>query len=72
LKGSDICRIGSAPEAGFHQLRADEIDNWIRPNGAFARRMWPNRNDVIGQRFRLLQDKENQWLTVIGVVGGFS
>jgi len=40
-------------------------------NGAFARRMWPNRNDVVGQRFRLLQDKENQWLTVIGVVGDF-
>jgi putative ABC transport system permease protein len=40
-------------------------------NGAFARRMWPNRNDVIGQRFRLLDDKQNQWIAVIGVVSDF-
>ena len=40
-------------------------------NGAFAKRMWPNRNDVVGQRFRLLDDKQNQWITVVGVVGDF-
>ena len=40
-------------------------------NGTFAKRMWPNRNDVVGQRFRLLDDKQNQWITVIGVVGDF-
>ena len=40
-------------------------------NGAFAKRFWPNRTDVIGQRFRLLDDKQNQWITVIGVVGDF-
>jgi putative ABC transport system permease protein len=40
-------------------------------NGAFARRLWPNRNDVIGQRFRLLDDSRNQWITIIGVAGDF-
>jgi putative ABC transport system permease protein len=40
-------------------------------NGTFARRMWPNRNDVVGQRFRLVDDKQNQWISVIGVVGDF-
>jgi putative ABC transport system permease protein len=38
-------------------------------NGAFARRMWPNRNDVVGRRFRLLDDAQQQWLTVVGVIG---
>jgi len=40
-------------------------------NGAFAKRMWPNSTDVVGQRFRLLDDKQNEWITVIGVVGDF-
>jgi putative ABC transport system permease protein len=40
-------------------------------NGTFARRMWPNRNDAVGQRFRLLDDKQNQWITVIGVISDF-
>ena len=40
-------------------------------NGVFAKRLWPNRTDVIGQRFRLLEDKQKQWITVIGVVGDF-
>ena len=40
-------------------------------NGVFAKRLWPNRNDVLGQRFRLLDDKQNQWITVIGTVSDF-
>jgi putative ABC transport system permease protein len=40
-------------------------------NGVFAKRLWPNRDDVIGQRFRLLDDKQNQWITVIGAVSDF-
>jgi len=40
-------------------------------NGVFAKRLWPNRTDVIGQRFRLLDDASNQWITVVGVVGDF-
>jgi putative ABC transport system permease protein len=40
-------------------------------NGVFAKRLWPNRNDVIGQRFRLVEDKQNQWITVIGTVSDF-
>jgi len=40
-------------------------------NDVFAKRLWPNRSDVIGQRFRLLGDTQNQWIAVIGVVGDF-
>jgi putative ABC transport system permease protein len=40
-------------------------------NGVFAKRLWPNLADVVGQRFRLLDDKESPWLTVIGVVPDF-
>ena len=40
-------------------------------NGVFAKRLWPNRTDVVGQRFRLLEDKQPEWITVIGVVGDF-
>jgi putative ABC transport system permease protein len=40
-------------------------------NGVFAARLWPNRRDVIGQRFRLISDAKNQWITIIGVVGDF-
>jgi putative ABC transport system permease protein len=40
-------------------------------NGVFAKRLWPNRTDVVGQRFRLLGDKQNQWIAVIGTVSDF-
>jgi putative ABC transport system permease protein len=40
-------------------------------NGAFAKRLWPSRSDVIGQRFRLLEDAQKQWITVVGLVGDF-
>jgi predicted permease len=40
-------------------------------NGAFAKRLWPSRTEVLGQRFRLLEDAQKQWITVIGVVGDF-
>ena len=40
-------------------------------NGVFAKQLWPNRADVVGQRFRLLEDELNPWITVVGVVGDF-
>ncbi|HEV3060137.1 MAG TPA: ABC transporter permease [Vicinamibacterales bacterium] len=40
-------------------------------NGVFAKRLWPNRTDVVGQRFRRLEDKPGDWITVIGVIGDF-
>ena len=40
-------------------------------NATFAKRMWPKRNDFVGQRFRLLDDTQNQWITVVGVIGDF-
>ena len=40
-------------------------------NSTFAKRLWPTRTDYVGQRFRLIEDPQNQWITVIGVVGDF-
>jgi predicted permease len=41
-------------------------------NPTFAKRLWPNRNNVLGQRFRRLEDKQAaEWITVIGVVSDF-
>jgi len=40
-------------------------------NGVFAKRLWPDRKDVLGQRFRLLDDTQNQWIAVIGTVSDF-
>jgi putative ABC transport system permease protein len=40
-------------------------------NTVFAQRMWPNRAAVVGQRFRLVDDTERQWITIIGVVSDF-
>jgi putative ABC transport system permease protein len=40
-------------------------------NGVFAKRIWPNLTNVVGQRFRLIDDDRKQWITVIGVVGDF-
>jgi predicted permease len=40
-------------------------------NDVFAKRLWPNLSDAVGERFRLLDDKQNQWVTVIGIVGDF-
>jgi putative ABC transport system permease protein len=40
-------------------------------NPAFAKRLWPTRTDVLGQRFRRLEDKQAEWITVIGVVRDF-
>ena len=40
-------------------------------NQVFARRLWPNLADVVGQRFRLTRDPKNEPITVIGTVGDF-
>jgi putative ABC transport system permease protein len=39
-------------------------------NQAFGRRLW-GRDNVIGARFRLTNDKTNQWITVIGLLADF-
>ena len=40
-------------------------------NEAFARRLWPGRADIVGRRFRLTNDKQPRWQTIVGVVGDF-
>jgi len=41
-------------------------------NQVFAKRLWPNLPDAVGQRFRFINDFQNgDYITVIGVVGDF-
>jgi putative ABC transport system permease protein len=40
-------------------------------NETMARRFWPN-GDVIGRRFRLLEDSTPHWFTVVGVARDFN
>ena len=40
-------------------------------NQAFARRLWPKRSDILGQRFRLTADKQGQPIAVVGIVSDF-
>jgi hypothetical protein len=40
-------------------------------NRTLANRLWPGRTDVVGNRFRLLDDDKQPPLTVVGVVGDF-
>jgi len=40
-------------------------------NQVFAKRLWPNLTDVVGQRFRLTRDPKNEPIAVIGTVGDF-
>jgi putative ABC transport system permease protein len=40
-------------------------------NQVFAERIWPNVRDVVGRRFRLTDDADGPWFTVIGVVPDF-
>jgi putative ABC transport system permease protein len=40
-------------------------------NQALAASLWPGRGDVVGRRFRLSDDKRNEWIAVIGLIGDF-
>jgi putative ABC transport system permease protein len=40
-------------------------------NTVFAKRLWPDKVVVVGERFRLVEDPGRQWITVVGVVGDF-
>ncbi len=61
LAGRDFTEIEGASRSGVAI---------VNPN--LAKRLWPGQTDVIGRRFRLLADKTNQWITVIGLVPNFS
>jgi predicted permease len=41
-------------------------------NADLAERAWPGRRDVVGLRFRLVDDPAAQWITVIGMTTNFS
>jgi len=41
-------------------------------NPDFAKRVWSGQADIVGRRFRLLDDPAKQWITVVGIVPNFS
>jgi putative ABC transport system permease protein len=41
-------------------------------NQDFAKRIWPGEADVIGRRFRLVDDAAIQWITVVGLTPNFA
>jgi putative ABC transport system permease protein len=40
-------------------------------NRTLARYIWPDRDDVVGLRFRFAGGPDREWVTVVGVVGDF-
>ena len=61
LAGRDFTQIEGASRSGVAIVNPDLV-----------KRLWPGQSDVIGRRFRLLDDATNQWITVIGLVPNFS
>jgi predicted permease len=61
LSGRDFTEIEGASRSGVAIVNTD-----------LARRFWPGQTDVIGRRFRLVDDTTNQWITIIGLVPNFS
>ena len=41
-------------------------------NSPMAKYLWPDRNDVIGLRFRFATGADREWITVVGLVGDFN
>jgi len=41
-------------------------------NSPMAKYLWPDRNDVIGLRFRFASGADREWITVVGLVGDFN
>jgi putative ABC transport system permease protein len=40
-------------------------------NQVFAKRLWPNLTNAVGQRFKPTNDPQAEWITVIGTIGDF-
>ena len=40
-------------------------------NQVFAKRLWPKQANAVGQRFRLGNDPQADWITVVGIVDDF-
>ena len=66
LNAAAGCRVAISPTP-----RAPAAPASRSSTGHLARRLWPDAPTSIGQRFRLTDDKTNQWITVIGLVADF-
>jgi putative ABC transport system permease protein len=61
LAGRDFSEAEGASRSGVAIVNPD-----------FAKRVWSGQADIVGRRFRLLDDPAKQWITVVGVVPNFS
>jgi putative ABC transport system permease protein len=61
LAGRDFTAVEGSSRSGVAIVNPD-----------FAERAWPGRKDVVGLRFRLVDDAAGQWMTVIGLTSKFS
>jgi putative ABC transport system permease protein len=62
--------LGVKPVAGrdFTDADGDGQTRVALVNQVMAKRLWPKTNDIIGQRFRFVNQANDAWITVIGVM----
>jgi len=62
--------LGVKPVAGrdFTDADGDGKTHVAIVNQVMARRLWPKMNDVVGQRFHFVNQANDDWIAVIGVV----
>jgi putative ABC transport system permease protein len=66
-----LMRTLNIPIVAGRDFREDEGSSRSRVavvNRAFGRHLWPDREDVVGLRFRFASGADREWITIVGVV----
>jgi putative ABC transport system permease protein len=70
-----LLRTLGMPVVAGRDFRDDEGSSRSRVaivNRVLARYLWPDRDDVVGLRFRLATGVDKEWITIVGLVGDFN
>jgi predicted permease len=70
-----VMRTLNMPIVAGRDFRDDEGSTKSRVaivNRVLARYLWPDRDDVVGLRFRFTSGADREWFTIVGVVGDFN
>lgn len=70
-----LMRTLNMPIVSGRDFRDDEGSSRSRVaivNRLLARYLWPDRDDVVGLRFRFTSGADREWITIIGVAGDFN
>jgi putative ABC transport system permease protein len=70
-----LMRTLNMPIVAGRDFRDDEGSSRSRVaivNRVLARYLWPDRDDVVGLRFRFTSGTDMEWITIVGVVGDFN